>query len=150
MRLASTCVDNGERYYSCNRCDYEKVDVIPARGHNYELVDEKNADGMITRRYACSLCGDYYDQDVGAQYERVSNYVEYLFDEYSPYMMWVFLATAGVWSIAMGIAIIIATKNEDKAKAKKMLVNYGIGLIVIFAILVAAPYLVHGIAALIS
>ena len=150
VRLASTCVDNGERYYSCNRCDYEKVDVIPARGHNYELVDEKNADGMITRRYACSHCGDYYDQDVGAQYERVSNYVEYLFDEYSPYMMWVFLATAGVWSIAMGIAIIIATKNEDKAKAKKMLVNYGIGLIVIFAILVAAPYLVHGIAALIS
>jgi hypothetical protein len=33
-------------------------------------------------------------------------------------------ATAGVWSIAMGVAIIIAHKNEDKAKAKKMLVNY--------------------------
>ena len=65
-------------------------------------------------------------------------------------MMWVFLATAGVWSIAMGIAIIIATKNEDKAKAKKMLVNYGIGLIIIFAILVAAPYLVKGIAALVT
>ena len=150
VRLASTCVDNGERYYACSRCDYEKVDVIPARGHNYELVDEKNSDGMITRRYACSHCGDYYDQDVGAQYERVSNYVEYLFDEYSPYMMWVFLATAGVWSIAMGVAMIIAHKNEDKAKAKKMLVNYGIGLIVIFAILVAVPYLVRGIAFLVS
>ena len=87
---------------------------------------------------------------MGAQYEKVSNYVDYLFDEYSPYMMGVFLATAGVWSIAMGIAIIIATKNEDKVKAKKMLVNYGIGLIVIFAILVAAPYLVKGIAALVT
>mgnify|MGYP003313020390 FL=1 len=74
----------------------------------------------------------------------------YLFEEYSPYMMWVFLATAGVWSIAMGIAIIIATKNEDKVKAKKMLVNYGIGLVVIFVLLVAAPYLVRGIAALVS
>ena len=65
-------------------------------------------------------------------------------------MIWVFLATAGVWSLAMGIAIIIATKNEDKAKAKKMLVNYGIGLIVIFVILVAAPLLVKGIAALVT
>ena len=80
----------------------------------------------------------------------VSNFVDDLIDQYAPYMLMVFLATAGVWSIAMGIAIIIATKNEDKAKAKKMLVNYGIGLIVIFAILVAAPYLVKGIAALVT
>ena len=87
---------------------------------------------------------------MGEQYEKVSNYVEYLFDEYSPYMVWVFLGTAGVWSIAMGIAIIVATKNEDKVKAKKMLVNYGIGLIIIFAILVAGPFLVRGIAALVS
>ena len=50
----------------------------------------------------------------------------------------------------MGIAIIIANKNEDKVKAKKMLVNYGIGLVVIFAILVAVPYLVQGIALLVT
>ena len=49
-----------------------------------------------------------------------------------------------------GIAIIIANKNEDKVKAKKMLVNYGIGLIVIFAILVAVPYLVQGVAVLVT
>ena len=65
-------------------------------------------------------------------------------------MVYVFLATSGVWSIAMGIAYIIAKKNEDKEKAKKMLVNYGIGMIVIFAILIAAPLLVRGIAALIA
>ena len=82
--------------------------------------------------------------------QAMRKYVADLFDEYSPYMMWVFLATAGVWSIAMGISIIIATKNEDKVKAKKMLINYGIGLVVIFALLVAAPYLVRGIAALVS
>ena len=87
---------------------------------------------------------------MGDQYEEVSNYVEYLFEQYSPYMVYVFLATAGVWSIAMGIAYIIARKNEEKEKAKKMLVNYGIGMIVIFAILIAAPLLVRGIAALIA
>ena len=148
--LTSTCEDKGERYYGCTKCDYERIDEIPERGHNYELTNEQNVDGVIKRTYICSQCTHSYEQDMGAQYEKVSNYVDYLFDEYSPYMMWVFLATAGVWSIAMGIAIIIATKNEDKVKAKKMLVNYGIGLIVIFAILVAAPYLVKGIAALVT
>ncbi|MBQ3505158.1 MAG: hypothetical protein IJA89_00095 [Clostridia bacterium] len=148
--LASTCEETGERYYGCTKCDYERIDEIPAQGHNYELVDEENEEGVITRTYVCTVCAKSYEQDMGAQYEKVSNYVEYLFDEYSPYMVWVFLATAGVWSIAMGIAMIIAHKNEDKAKAKKMLVNYGIGLVVIFAILVAVPYLVRGIAFLVS
>lgn len=55
-------------------------------------------------------------------------------------MIYVFLATAGVWSIGMGIAMIIAKKNEEKEKAKKMLVNYCIGLVVIFVILVALPH----------
>ena len=62
-------------------------------------------DGVIKRVYVCTHCAESYEQDMGAQYEKVSNYVEYLFDEYSPYMVWVFLATAGVWSVAMGIAI---------------------------------------------
>ena len=148
--LASTCDEKGERYYGCTKCDYERIDEIPAKGHCYELSNEENVNGVIKRTYICSVCTDSYTQDMGAEYEKVSNYVEYLFDEYSPYMMWVFLATSGVWSIAMGIAIIIANKNEDKVKAKKMLVNYGIGLIVIFAIVVACPYLVKGIAALVT
>ena len=60
------------------------------------------------------------------------------------------LSTAGVWSIVMGVFFAIAQKNEDKEKARKMIKNYVIGLVVIFAILVACPYLVKGIAALIA
>ena len=148
--LASTCDEKGERYYGCTKCNYERIDEIPAKGHSYELAKEENNNGIIKRTYICSVCTDSYTQDMGAEYEKVSNYVEYLFNEYSPYMIWVFLATSGVWSVVMGIAIIIANKNEDKVKAKKMLVNYGIGLIVIFAILIACPYLVKGIAALVT
>ena len=44
----------------------------------------------------------------------------------------------------------IAAKNEDKKKARKMIKNYVIGLVVIAVILVACPYLVKGIAALIA
>ena len=42
-----------------------------------------------------------------------------------------------------------AQKNEEKEKASKMIKNYVIGLVIIFAILVACPYLVKGISALI-
>jgi uncharacterized membrane protein len=119
-------------------------------GHIYELTDEESSTGTTIRTYSCSACGYSYTQDLGNQYEEVSNYVEYLFNQYSPYMIWVFSATAGMWSIGMGVAYIVAQKNEDKQKAKKMLVNYVIGLVIIFVILVAAPYLVSGIAALIA
>ena len=50
----------------------------------------------------------------------------------------------------MGVFYGIAQKNEDKEKARKMLKNYVVGLVVIFVILVACPYLVKGIAALIA
>lgn len=89
-------------------------------------------------------------QDLGDQSEYVTSYVEYLFDLYSPYMIWVFLATAGIWSIVLGVMIILAHRNEEREKAKKMLVNYLIGLVVIFAIVVACPFLVNGIAALVT
>ena len=50
----------------------------------------------------------------------------------------------------MGIAIIVAHRNEEKEKAKKMLISYAVGMVVIFAILVACPYLIRGIAALLT
>ena len=44
-------------------------------------------------------------------------------------MWWVLLATAGVWNIVMGVFFVIAQKNEDKEKARKMIKNYVIGLV---------------------
>ena len=134
----------------CEKCGEENSSVIPKTGHNYMITDEEREDGSTKRTYTCTICGNTYVQDLGNQTEKVTNYVEYLFAQYSPYMIWVFLATAGVWSIVMGVMFAIALKNEDKEKAKKMIVNYVIGLIVIFCILVAAPYLVRGIAALVT
>lgn len=146
----ATCTQDGERHHKCEKCGEEYTSVIPKTGHFYTITDETREDGSTKRTYTCSVCGDSYVQDLGNQTEQVTNYVEYLFEQYSPYMIWVFLATAGVWSIFMGVMFAIAHKNEDKEKAKKMIVNYVIGLIVIFCILVAAPYLVRGIAALVT
>lgn len=150
IKKEPTCTEDGIRENVCDLCGEVTETKINAHGHNYEITDVQSTDGNTRRTYTCSICGDSYTQELGNQYEEVSNYVEYLFEQYRPYMIWVFLATAGVWSIAIGIALIIAHKNEDKEKAKKMLVNYVIGIIVIFAILVAAPFLVRGIAALVT
>lgn len=150
VTMPATCEGNGNRHYLCSRCGDQYDSEIPAFGHNYEITDVRTNGGQTIRTYSCTICGHTYTQDLGDQYEEVSNYVEFLFQQYSPYMYWVFLATAGVWSIAMGIAMIVAHKNEDKQKAKKMLVNYLVGLVIIFSILIAAPYLVRGIAALVA
>ena len=146
----ATCTEDGERHYHCTKCGNEYTKIIPAFGHTYEIIDEQKDEEKTLRTYICTTCGESYTEDLGNQYEKVTSYIEYLFNLYSPYMIWVFLGTSGGWSVAMGVAMIIARKNEEKEKAKRMLVNYGIGLIVIFSILVACPYLVRGIAALIT
>lgn len=64
-------------------------------------------------------------------------------------MLWIFLSTTGIWSAGMGIAFIIAHRQEDKVKVKRMLINYFIGLAAIFVILVACPFLAKGIASII-
>ncbi len=146
----SNCTENGERHHTCEKCGYEYSSEIPSFGHEYEITDENKSDGKTFRTYTCKTCGHSYADDLGNQFEKVTSYVEYLFNQYAPYMGWVFLGTAGVWSIAMGVMIILAQKHEEKEKAKRMLINYGIGMVVIFIILIACPYLVKGIAALVT
>lgn len=150
IKKIATCKHDGLRESVCEDCGYTYEEVIKATGHSYELTNERNKDLSSLRTYTCSVCGDSYTQELSNQYGEVTNYVEYLFEQYSPYMIWVFIATAGLWSIAIGVALIIARKNEDKEKAKKMLINYVIGLVAIFVILVACPYLVRGIAILVT
>ena len=144
------CETEGERKFHCRKCEKEYYSDIPATGHNYELTGTEEVNGRNVRSYVCTNCGAVTTQDMGDQYGQVSSYVEYLFEQYRPYMWWVLLACAGVWSIVMGVFFAIAQKNEDKEKARKMLKNYVVGLVVIAVILVACPYLVKGIASLIA
>lgn len=144
------CETEGERKFHCARCGKEHYSDIPATGHNYELTGTEEVNGENIRTYVCTNCGTITTQNMGEQYEQVSSYIEYLFRQYQPYMWWVLLATAGVWSIVMGVFFAIAQKNEEKEKARKMIKNYVVGLVVIFVMLVAGPYLVKGIAALLA
>lgn len=143
-------MEDGERSYVCDKCGDEYTEVIAATGHSYAITDSTSESGKTTRVYTCTICGDSYTQELGDQYDEVTSYVEDLFEQYRPYMIWVFFATAAIWSIVMGVFFAIAHKNEDKEKARKMLVNYFVGLVAIFVILVACPYLIRGIAALVT
>lgn len=147
---APTCTSDGERSIKCEKCGDQYTTKIAANGHDYQISDTTNTNGKTIRTYSCSACGHNYKQELGDQYEEVSNYVEYLFEQYEPYMWWVLIAAAGVWSIVIGVMIAIAQKNEDKEKARKMLINYVIGLVVIAVIVVACPFLIRGIAALVT
>ena len=57
-------------------------------------------------------------------------------------MLMLFGILAGIWSIPIGVSYIIARKQDDKERARKMLVNFVVGIVIIFAILVAAPFIV--------
>ena len=96
------------------------------------------------------VCTNTYVQDLGNQYEKVSDYIAFLFEQYAPYMWYVLLGTTGVWSAVMGVMIIVANKNEDKHKARRIVVSYVVGLVIIAFITTACPYLVNGIAAFLS
>ena len=147
---APTCTADGLRRSTCEICGDVFDTKITANGHNYTITESASTKGKVTRTYTCTVCGHSYKQELGDQYEEVTNYVEYLFEQYEPYMWWVLLASAGVWSIVIGVMIAIAQKNEDKEKARKMLINYVIGLVVIAVIVVACPFLIRGIAALVT
>lgn len=142
------CTHEGMRHYTCEKCEHHYTTVIPPTNHEYQITDIQKDKDTTIRIYTCTHCGDTFEQNIGNSYEKVTNFVDYLFIQYSPYMIWVFLSTSGVWSIGMGVAIIIANKNEEKEKAKKMVINYVIGIVVIFVLLVACPYIIRGIASL--
>lgn len=145
-----TCTQDGTMQCTCDICGDSYEEVIKANGHSYGISEIETSEGKTTRIYTCKTCGATYKQELGDQYEEVSSYVEYLFEQYSPYMWWVFLAAAGIWSIVIGVMIAMAQKHEEKEKAKKMLINYVIGLVVIAVIVVACPLLIRGIASLIT
>ena len=145
-----TCTGSGLRRYICSVCGLNYEKEISPKGHAYTLADEKIENEETIRTYICDVCGDIFVQNLGNQYEEVSSFIESMYNYYSPYMVYIFLSTSGIWSIILGVGYTIARRNEDKEKSKRMIINYFIGLIVIFVILIAAPLLVKEIVMIIK
>ena len=54
----ATCTEDGERTYTCSRCQESKKETIPAMGHSYETI--WSSDGT-NHWHACEVCGDRKD-----------------------------------------------------------------------------------------
>ena len=147
---AATCETDGERRFYCKKCGNEYFKTIPAFGHTFELLgNEKRGDKEI-RMYRCATCGAEKEEEIENLYGGVSSYMIYLFELYSPYMKTVLLITSGIWSVFMGVFFAIAQRNDEKEKSRRIIRNYLFGIAAIFVILAGLPYLLRGIAALIS
>ena len=134
---------------------------IPALDHDWVVADQTfdEASNTTTVRYECSRCASTKSEQVKAEsggggigvsvdlseiLNRVAEYYqESIYGPYQSLLLMLFGIFAAIWGIPVGVSYIIARKQDDKEKAKKMLVNFVVGIVVSFCLLVAAPFLVN-------
>ena len=158
---APTCTASGIRTGTCALCGEEGSMEIPALDHDWVVVDQTfdEASNTTTVQYRCSRCNSTKSEQVKAESDgggigvsvdlseilnRVAEYYqESIYGPYQSLLLMLFGIFAAIWGIPVGISYIIARKQDDKEKAKKMLVNFVVGIVVSFCLLVAAPFLVN-------
>lgn len=160
LDISPGCTTVGMRVGTCSVCgETGSVAVMPL-GHEW-IVESQTYDAetdKTTVYYFCSRCGENKAEEITAEeggqsgiwvgLNGILNHVAEYYQNsiYGPYrdlMLMLFGIFAGVWGIPVGISYIIARKQDDKEKAKKMLVNFVVGIVVSFCLLVAAPFLVN-------
>ena len=147
----ATCEKDGLRSFICYNCGDTYQININKIGHNYILIDEKitkNKDldikEIITK---CHNCGD-----IKKEYQEINknddNQLNEILKSNLSYLVILLISLSGIWSIYMGIKYMTAKKRSEVIEAKKYIINYIIGLIVIFSIIMLGPLLIKGIKAI--
>ncbi len=54
ITMSPTCQETGIMTYICENCGNSYMEVIPATGHNYEIVATDSQNGLS--KYACTIC----------------------------------------------------------------------------------------------
>lgn len=159
LETEPSCSSSGVRLGKCAACGEYGIMEIPALGHDW-IVESQTYDaesGMTTVYYFCSRCNEIKTEQIEGEegslgvsvdlseiLNRVAEYYqESIYGPYQSLLLMIFGIFAGIWGIPVGISYIIARKQDDKEKAKKMLVNFVLGIVVSFCLLVAAPFLVN-------
>ena len=158
IEFKPTCTTIGARGGFCAVCGDYGIMEVPALGHDW-LMESQTYDqnsGMTVNYYFCSRCNEIKTEEIETEegslgvsvdlseiLNRVAEYYQNsIYEPYSDLLLMLFGIFAGIWGIPVGISYIIARKQDDKEKAKKMLVNFVLGIVVSFCLLVAAPFLV--------
>ena len=145
-----TCINEGIKSKICINCGYEEESILPKKQHQYILIGEKIVGNVKEREYECEICRDRYIEKIGDIWDKIIDFIDYLLDKYFEKIIWIILSLTGIWSIALGIMIIVSKKEDDKEKAIRYLRTYIISLILIFIIFLACPLLMRGFIYLIT
>lgn len=145
-----TCLEEGMNRKICINCDYEEVKIIPKNKHQYILIDERIVDKIKEKEYECVVCKERYIEREKNVWDKITDFVDYLLDNYFEKIIWILLSLTGIWSIVLGVKIIIAKKEDDREKAIRYLRTYLISLVLIFIIFLICPILIRGFIYLIS
>ena len=136
-----TCIDEGYMLQTCINCNSYIYEVLEKVDHEYIILDITET----IEYYECIYCGEIIEKDIESKYQTIVNFSKNLFKKYQPYMIVILISSVSIFSLLMGVKMIIAKKNEEKEKVYQMLRNYIIGICIIFVLLVAIPYLIKGI-----
>lgn len=140
-----TCIDMGERLLVCKYCNQEKIEQVPKLNHSFIILDELEEDNSITKIYTCTNCNTIETTSYDTKEKEIIKAVDEILNAYFKYMVSILLLTSLIWSLYIGIKTILSYKLEERINVKKMIINYVIGLVVIFVIIVAIPYLLKGV-----
>ena len=141
ISISPSCIETGERTYHCEVCGYIKRESINMLNHEFILLEEIKENNEITRYNSCINCQTIIVEKISLE----SNTINKTIDSYSKYIIMILSITSCIWSLFIGIKIVIISKKEESINVRKMIKNYIIGLIAIFIILLAIPYLIKGI-----
>lgn len=144
-----TCNSTGERGFECSRCGLKKNQEINQLEHDYVEYSETRSGNRVIKIYKCTLCNMTKSEDIELDTTLILSKINLILDNYFSYVILILLITSSIWSIFIGVKIIIIKNNDDQQKAKRMLKNYIIGLIIIFIILLGIPLLIKGISSII-
>lgn len=145
ITISPSCIETGERTYHCEVCGYIKRESINMLSHEFIVLDEKKENNEITRYNSCINCQTIIVEKISLESNTIINTINKILDSYSKYIIMILSITSCIWSLLIGIKIVIISKKEESINVRKMIKNYIIGLITIFIILLAIPYLIKGI-----
>ncbi len=149
--VSPTCEEQGYRVLVCCNCGEERRDMIAALGHEWYVTSEvKDGDGYMVRTYRCSVCGATRVQTLSDTADSTARAIIDLFERYQKYVWWILLGCTAAWAAFLGIRYAVTADEDGHAKAKRAIWNFVIGIVIIAVVLVALPYLVYGIALLLS
>ncbi len=143
----ANCEKEGLKRFICLNCGEAYEQKIPKLNHNYILIDEiinyDNNQKIKEKVLKCHNCGEIIKNKELLDFanEDINNIVK----DNSQYLVIILVSLSGVWSVYMGIKYFTAKNKKEVVEAKKYIINYIIGLVVIFGIIMLTPLLISGI-----